>query len=464
VAGAVIVLALTTGVRRFDASPAVPGKSASTAQKQMPAGRWDHLRIEKIAAIGDPAPGGGSLTKAFEPWALNSRGEIAFAADLSTGGQGIFLVTNTASERSWSAVARAGQAAPDGETLDQGPLGYTSMNDAGEIAFSFGLKPFFPPHLRGFAKAGLYGYAGRRLSALVVPGITPAPGFGIFQSTSMHATLNNAGDVVFTGIVRAKSGPSIASGLGAGIFLVDRNAQIAKIVAPGDPAPGGSVFDFVQNPWINDKGDIAFGGHVSGEECINIAAIGPACAESVYLKRAAASVESIAHQGEQVPGGSLLRWAWGPVLNNRGDLVFMGEVAPTPGLGTARGIYSYSQGAILPVAFPGDLMPDGRSVKTINPAGGTGNYSLNNLGEICFNASLANGDTGVYVRSGGVLHLVAGTGTVIPGVGELSDVANLIVNGAMLNDSGQVLLGATLTSGTKVLLLATPLSRESLKR
>ena len=109
-------------------------------------------------------------------------------------------------------------------------------------------------------------------------------------------------------------------------------------------------------------------------------------------------------------------------------------------------------------------MPEGRTIKTVNPSGGTGNYSLNNLGEISFNASLENGDSGVYVWSEGMLHLVAGTGTVIPDLGTVSSVVNFVVNGGVLNDSHQVLFEATMTNGRKVLLLATPLSRERARR
>ena len=45
-------------------------------------------------------------------------------------------------------------------------------------------------------------------------------------------------------------------------------AQPAFAVAPGDPAPGGGTFDYTYNPWINDRGDVAFGGHVAGEEVV----------------------------------------------------------------------------------------------------------------------------------------------------------------------------------------------------
>src|SRR5262249_43340424 len=45
----------------------------------------------QIAALGDPAPGGGVFVNDFEPNGLNNRGDILFGADVSTGGEGIFL-------------------------------------------------------------------------------------------------------------------------------------------------------------------------------------------------------------------------------------------------------------------------------------------------------------------------------------------------------------------------------------
>ena len=193
------------------------------------------------------------------------------------------------------------------------------MNNSGDIAFVFGLKPFNAPALKGFVKAGLYRYshADGTVTALVVPGVTAAPGFETFESTGQHAAMNNAGDIVFPGVVRTMQGVSPANGLGQGIFLADRDGHVTKVAAPGDPAPGGSQFDFAANPWINDRGDIAFGAHVAGEECISI---NPGCMESVYFKSGATGkVESIAHQGGQAANGNFYRGAWGPAVNNSGD-------------------------------------------------------------------------------------------------------------------------------------------------
>ena len=193
---------------------------------------------------------------------------------------------------------------------------------------------------------------------------------------------------------------------------------------------------------------------MAGEDCISMG-FGH-CGESVYLKRANSTIESIAHQGEQAPQSDRFAYAWGPVLNNRGDLVFIGELTPLPGVRAPRGIYLHSQGITTPIALPGDVMPDGGKILTVNPARVVANYSLNNRGDISFNASLKNGGSAFYVYSEGGYHRIAGTGMVIPGVGTISSVSNFLVNGGILNDSGQIFFWATLTDGRGVMLLATP--------
>lgn len=397
---------------------------------------------------------GGSFINDFEPWGINNNDDLAFAADLSTGGaDAVFLLPR--GQLSALPLARIGQPAPGGGTFEAGVLGHAAINNTGDVAFVYGLNPFNPPELKGFAKAGLYRYsrANRELNAVVIPGVTPAPGFGVFQSSGQHASMNNSGEIVFPGVVRTIAGRS--PDFGQGIFLADRNGQISKVVAPGDPAPRGHVFDFTINPWINDGGDVAFGGHVNGEECIRISQFGPACAESIYVKsKATGNLQSIAHQGDPASGGGHYLWAWGPVLNNRGEIVFMGELAPQFGVQTARGIFLYSESATIAIARPGDTMPNGRKLITVNQHGGVGNYSLDNRGVVGFIASLDGGESGLYVYSRRSLQLVAGTGTAIPGVGAIASVKDY-VNGATLNDNGQVLFWATLTDGRGVLLLAT---------
>jgi hypothetical protein len=417
-------------------------------------------KITTLAASCTPAPGGGFFQFDFEPWGINSRGDLAFAADFtntnslpcgagnSSDGEGVFLSRNG----QLSQITRNGLPAPGGGTFAGGVFAFTSMNDPGDVAFVYGLDPLSPPALEGFLKAGLYRFShtDHTLSAVVVPGVTPSPGFGLFQSTFQHATINNSGDIVFPGLVHTTSGT--APDFGLGIFVANKKDQISKIMAPGDPAPGGSVFDMAFNPWINDGGDVAFGAHVKGEECINIGS--PVlCGESLYLRRAATgAIESIAHQGDPAPGGGNFRWAWGAVMNARDEIAFMGELGT---LGNSRGIFLHSGGGNVAIARPGDPMPGGGNIQTVNPVQSMGNYSLNNRGQVSFNAVLDTGDSGLYVYSNGRVNLVARTGTVVPGVGTIASVA-FVITGGTLNDSGQLAFFATLADGSGVLLVATP--------
>jgi hypothetical protein len=51
------------------------------------------------------------------------------------------------------------------------------------------------------------------------------------------------------------------------------------------------------------------------------------CGESVYLKKATTGeITSIAHQGSPVPGGGTYCLAFGPVLNSRGEIAFIGFI------------------------------------------------------------------------------------------------------------------------------------------
>jgi len=100
-------------------------------------------------------------------------------------------------------------------------------------------------------------------------------------------------------------------------------------------------------------------------------------------------------------------------------------------------------------------MPGGGIIQTVNPVQSMGNYFLNNRGEVSFNALLDKDESGLYVYSEGDVHLVARTGTKIPGIGTIASVT-LLVTGATLNESGQMSFFATLTDGSGVLLVASP--------
>jgi hypothetical protein len=413
-----------------------------------------------IAFFEDLAPGGGNFTFDFEPTAINNRGEVPFTADVTTGGEGVFI----ARQGQLTQIMRSGQPAPGGGTFGPTELGRLGINAGGDIAIPFSLEPFTGPVFN----SGLFrfSHSTQTLSAVAQPG-TPVPGGGHLAGVFTNTAINNRGDIVFSGIIATEAGPPDSMGFGVGLFLADKHGTISSVVRPGDPAPGGGTFDAAMNGSINNGGDIAFGGHVAGEECINIGS--PlVCAESVYLKDAATGIiRSIAHQGDPAPGGGVFRLAFGPVLNSRDDIVFIGDLTPAPDVGNTLGVFLFSQGAITAVARPGDAMPGGGTFVTAGFFDAT--YDLNQRGDVSFAARLNTDDNaagipdnGVYVFSKGSVQLVARTGTVIPGLGTIAYlglapfVPTPVGTGGIINERGQVLLFATLTDGRGVLLLATP--------
>jgi hypothetical protein len=446
--------------------------------------------FQVLATLGDKVslPTGTAFRiNDFESGGLNNQGDIVFGNDLGTAnnpatffGEGVFLRSKGQETVLGSSLAPA----PGGGTFDSGFEGPATLNAQGDAAVDFLLQPGGSPF---GVNAGAFRFlhTTQQVTAVVQPGITAAPGGGKFAGTSFGPSLDNRGDLFFVGIVPTDKGVHVPGqpygGLGMGVFGADLAGHIASIVSPGAPAPGGGTFDdagetYSGGYWVNGRGDVTFVGHVAGEEA-QVPGFPPqadfiATLGSVYLKSGATGqIISIAHQGDPAPGGGVFRQALSPAINNRGDVVFTGDLTPAPDANLSLGVFLYSGGKIIPIARPGDLMPGGGhlfSASVVN-----GQTHLNNQGEIVFNATLDTStggvpDTGQYQWSHGQLSLIARSGTVLPGVGTIASLtspASIIIgppagffptSAPRNNDRGQVLFSATLTDGRGVLLLFTP--------
>jgi hypothetical protein len=241
-----------------------------------------------------------------------------------------------------------------------------------------------------------------------------------------------------------------------GVFASDSHGQIRTVAVPGDPAPGGGVFDFADFPSINDAGDVAFGAHVRGEECLTGVSQTRSihCDESLYLRRASGEILSIVHQGDLAPGGGTFRSILAPVINNRGEILFIGDLTPPPGRRRDLGVflYTYTGGQVVPIALPGQELPGGGQLVT--SAFQPGNWDLNNLGEVAFSAMLdtdtlgfGTNDTGLYVWSDGTLQVIARTGMEFPDLGTVLRLGPPEIpfpsSGALINARGDIVFNAT---------------------
>jgi hypothetical protein len=433
-----------------------------------------------LRVLGDAAPGpaGGTFVNDFEPGGVNSQGDVAFGADVSTGGEGVFLLH----KGQVIELGRTNGAAPGGGLFEFGFLGPVGLNDLGDMVFDFLLQNYTPPL---GVNAGTYRYSAARQSVtpVVIPFTAPAPGGGTFQGVLFQPTINNRGDVAFAGIIETDDGVhnvpdngELYLGLGLGIFRADSKGRLTSVMSPGDAAPGGGTFDYGVEPWVNNGADVAFIGHIAGQESV-VAGFPPqadfiSALGSLYVKKAATgTISSIAHAGDLAPGGGHLRQVFHPVMNDRGDIAFNGDLTEPPDVNQHIGVFVYSGGTITAVARPGDPVPGGGHLVNASLVGG--NVHINNPGDVVFSAIVDTDldgdgfdDTGLFLWSKGKLTTIVRTGTVMPGVGTVDELASpqLVIppspiptttSGAINNDAGQVVFQATLTDERDVLVLAT---------
>ena len=184
--------------------------------------------------------------------------------------------------------------------------------------------------------------------------------------------------------------------LAFGIYQADLLGRISAVVEPGSPAPGGSTFDYVSGPVQQQfrrrglrRSRLRRGMHrLSRSARCRIF-----CGESVYLKDGrTGKITSIAHQGQRSPvPGKKYQVAFGPVLNDLGDLAFLADLSTGSG---EYAVFLYSHGNTITIAKPGDSMPGGGVLKQ---AGGfPHNAYLNNNQEVAFIGTLSDGGQGLY--------------------------------------------------------------------
>lgn len=145
-----------------------------------------------------------------------------------------------------------------------------------------------------------------------------------------------------------------------------------------------------------------------------------------------------------------------PTPNAAGDVAFMADLAPA-GDFSDDGVFLYSHGRTSVIAKTGDSMPDGHTVAKIGTAGA--DISMNNAGDIVFDATLTDGTQAIYLWRHGHFSPVAKTGTHI-GASVISDLDDAGVGWAStqlwINDRGQILFAAHYQGGGGALLVATP--------
>ena len=289
--------------------------------------------VAKVAAFGDPAPGGGTLGAfADHPLpALNAAGHVAFTAHVAGGRatEGLFL----AGRDGLRAVALAGDAAPSV------PLGVLvgfdapALNDNDEIAFVASVQ------VGRETLDVLYFWNGRRLQKVVAERDLLLRVGGAMDAIGEPA-LNNSGVIAFPAAIL--KGPVLG-----GIFVAGART-LALVVRSGDPAPDGAMIQrFSEHVAIDDADGITFGAFVGSSGGLKAA----------VLRDGSSGLAEIAVEGAPAPGGG--RYAgfgpW-PTVAPDGTAAFIAALDGAPG---PLGVFAGHEGAVRRIALVGEALPQG---------------------------------------------------------------------------------------------------------
>ena len=363
---------------------------AVTLLAALPVAPAPSTAVRAVAAIGDPAPGGGQFG-GFTVESLpvlaptNGRGQVAFFATIhrGPGGEGFFLRSRDRVTR----IAREGDAVPGvGALSGFGRHPMPALNESGAVAFAAAVAG-------GKTVEGIFLSARGRLQPVALSG-GPAPGVSSGTLSGVESpALNDRGDVVFLATVRRGRETLEA------IYMREAGGKLRKVVAQGDPAPAGGSFAGFGAPVLNSKGVVGFAAAVEGK----------AVPGGIFLATGD-QVRMLVGAGDDTPiGGIFFKFSERFSLNDAGTVAFNAVLKDAPAAG---GQFVVQAGRVLKVAVVGDAAPGGGAFSHFGLWPG-----LNARGTLAFVASVDGGPSpvAVFVGNPARLERIAGIGDDLPG-------------------------------------------------
>jgi hypothetical protein len=359
------------------------------------------------------------------------------------------------------------------------------INDLGHVAFGAFLSG-------GTASRGVFLDAGNGLVAVALIGdVAPGTGGGTFTSVGDPA-LNAEGDLAFS------AGVLGGTGGGGGALFFHSGGLLSVIATTQQMAPGTSGFyaAFGPNVSMNDSGEVAFHGNVSGAgnvssgifvegglssravflraestpaalpgtyssfsdpaindagDVVALAAISPAVGPftTAVVVESGGTDEIVARIGDSAPGtgaGTYSAFAFAaapPGINASGDVFFVSDV--TGGTAT-RGLFVDSVSTQSALVLPGQPVPSLPGLTYFSFA--LSRLTANDAGAVGWSSIL--GPSGVQAlsvgASGDSAQLIAKLGDPVPDTGGAT--YQLLVDNPSINSDGAAAFRALLTGGT----------------
>jgi hypothetical protein len=269
----------------------------------------------------------------------------------------------------------------------------------------------------------------------------PAPVVGgtLWNISPSFALINNTEEVAFTAdsIVGGTPYPT------GGIFTHKPGIGTKKVVAAGDPAPGGGTlidaFLAEAHPRINSAGQVVFFSDIS---------TGPFTGDfGVFIGSATGGVQKIVRTGDPSPigPGTIVDFPFDVESNDSGQVAFGATIENPSSVFTNVLFVGNGTSTPVKVVAEADPGPGGSSVSGIGTF-----FRINSLGEVGYRADLSGGSapSGVFVgAAGGPQSTVALAGDSAPGTGG-GTFASFVDVEIDVNSSGKVVFFAAVTGSS----------------
>jgi len=183
---------------------------------------------------------------ALDAPALNDHGDLAFLASVRRGRETVEAVYTVIGGRLAKVVAQGDPAPAGGSFAGFGP---PAINNRRRVAFAAVVEGRAVP-------GGIFAADGPAVRMLTGAG-SESPIGGIFVRFSERIALNDAGTVAFSAVLKSAEAEQ-------GVFVI-RDERVRKVVALGEPAPGGGTFShFSLWPALAADGTVAFAAALDG--------------------------------------------------------------------------------------------------------------------------------------------------------------------------------------------------------